>query len=128
GNFILGSNGRPLTILPASDALGVSKLTFISRGAKVHKEYLRWFPSFNASYNLRENLIARGAWYTSIGRPNFNQYAGGITLPDSESAPSASNRITVNNAGVKPWTAKTTMLTLEYYFARVGIFSISAFR
>ena len=45
------------------------------RGARAEKEYLRWFPSLNASYDLRENLIARAAYYHSIGRPDFNQYA-----------------------------------------------------
>ena len=128
GSFILGANGRPLLIVPASDALGVSKLTFISRGSKVHKEYLRWFPSLNASYTVSENLIARAAHYTSIGRPNYNQYSGGITLPDTEADPSVSNRITVNNAGIKPWSARSTNVALEYYFARVGLVSVSVFR
>src|SRR5206468_466069 len=72
GNVLVGANGRPLTL--SSDALGISLRTFISRGAKVHKEYLRRFPSLNASYNVRENLVARAAYSTSIGRPNFNQY------------------------------------------------------
>ena len=128
GTIILGANGRPLPIVPATDALGVSRLTFISRGAHVKKEYLRWFPSLNASFHVRESLIARAAVYRSIGRPNFNQYAGGITLPDTESDPGASNRIVVNHAGIKPWSANTTLVALEYYFARVGILSVSAFR
>ncbi|MBI4625670.1 MAG: carboxypeptidase regulatory-like domain-containing protein [Verrucomicrobia bacterium] len=126
GNVILGANRRPLPI--ATDALSVSKLTFISRGAHVEKEYLRWFPSLNASFNVRENLMARAAHYTSIGRPNFNQYSGGITLPDTEADPSSSNRIVVNNAGIKPWSARSTNVALEYYFARVGLLSLSAFR
>jgi iron complex outermembrane recepter protein len=126
GRILLGANGRPLAI--ASDPLTISKLTFISRGAKVDKEYLRWFPSVNAGFNVREQLVARAAYYHSIGRPNFNQYAGGITLPDTEADPSTNNRITVNNAGIKPWTAHTTSVALEYYFAKVGVFSVSAFR
>jgi hypothetical protein len=74
GNVIVGANGQPLLIRPASDALGVSRLTLIDRGARVDKEYLRMFPSLNASYNIRENLIFRAAVYKSIGRPDFNQY------------------------------------------------------
>jgi TonB-dependent receptor len=126
GSVILGSNGRPLPI--ATDALAISKLTYIERGAQVKKEYLRWFPSLNASFNVRENLVARVAYHTSIGRPNFNQYAGGITLPDTEADPSVNNRITVNNAAIKPWSAQTTTVALEYYFARVGTVSVSAYR
>jgi TonB-dependent receptor len=126
GRVLLGANGRPLPI--ATDPLGTARLTLVDRGARVEKEYLRWFPSLNASYNVRENLIARAAWYTSVGRPNFNQYSGGVTLPDVEAPPSASNRITVNNAGIKSWSAKTTKVGLEYYFERVGLLSVSAFR
>jgi TonB-dependent receptor len=126
GQVILGANGRPLTI--ASDPLGIARLTLIDRGASAEKEYLRFFPSLNASFNLRENLIARAAWYTSVGRPNFNQYSGGVTLPDLEAEPSNSNRIVVNNVAIKAWSAETVKLTLEYYFERVGLFSVGAFR
>ena len=128
GTLILGANGRPLPIVANTNSLAYSQLTLIPRGARAEKEYLRWFPSINASFNVRTNLIARASWYTSIGRPNFNQYSGGITLPDPEADPSTSNRITVNNAGIKPWTADTTMAALEYYFSGVGIVSVSAYR
>jgi iron complex outermembrane recepter protein len=128
GNFILGANGRPLTILPASDAFGVSKLTYIDRGAQAEKEYLRLFPSLNASFNVRENLIARAAVYTSVGRPDFSQYSGGLTLPDTELPPTNTNRIVVNNVGIKAWSSRTVNMRLEYYFAGVGQFSVGAFR
>ena len=126
GQVVLGANGRPIAI--ASDPLGIARLTLIDRGAKAEKEYLRLFPSINASYNVRDNLIARAAWYTSVGRPNFNQYSGGVTLPDLESEPSNANRIVVNNVAIKAWSAKTTKVTLEYYFERVGLLSVGAFR
>jgi len=58
----------------------------------------------------------------------MNQYAGGITLPNVEDAPSSSNRITVNNAGIKPWKAMSTQFRLEYYFEGVGQISAGVFR
>jgi iron complex outermembrane receptor protein len=128
GRVVLGANGRPLTILPATDALGVSQLTYLDRGLRAEKEYLRLFPSLNASFNLRENLIARAAYYESVGRPDFNQYAGGLTLPDTESPPSNNNRITVSNIGIKAWSARTIKVRLEHYFEGVGQVSIGAFR
>ncbi|MFM8334109.1 MAG: TonB-dependent receptor domain-containing protein, partial [Opitutaceae bacterium] len=128
GTVILGSNGRPLTVVPTTNALEVSRLTYLSRGARVRKEYLRYFPSLNASFSLRPNLIARAAAYTSIGRPDFNQYAGGVTLPDTEAAPGNANRIVVNNAAIKPWSARSANLALEYYFERIGVLSVSVFR
>ncbi|PTX97674.1 TonB-dependent receptor [Opitutus sp. ER46] len=128
GHVLYDSTGKPLLIVPTSDALGVAKLTRVHRGTRASKEYLRWFPSLNASYNLRENLILRGAYYTSIGRPNLNQYASGITLPDPDSPPSTSNRFSTENVGIKAWTAQTYKVRLEYYFERVGQVSIGAFR
>ena len=128
GTVILGANGRPLTVAPSTNALEVSRLSYLSRGARVRKEYLRSFPSVNVAFNLRPNLIARAAAYTSIGRPDFNQYAGGITLPDTESAPGNANRIVVNNAAIKPWSARSANLALEYYFERIGVLSAAVFR
>ncbi|MDO8541901.1 MAG: carboxypeptidase regulatory-like domain-containing protein [Opitutaceae bacterium] len=126
GQPIPGPNGRPLTI--ASDPLSISRLTFLSRGNKAEKEYLRLFPSINASYNVRENLIARAAHYYSVGRPDFNQYAGGVTLPDTGVPVSPTTRIQVNNVGIKAWSARTTNVRLEYYFQKVGQISVTAFR
>jgi len=126
GQPILGANGRPLPI--ATNALAVSQLTFIDRGANVDKEYLRLFPNLNASFNIREDLIARAAYYQSVGRPNFNQYAGGLTLPDLEIGPTPTNRIQVNNAGIKAWSAETVNVRLEYYFPGIGQISIGGFR
>ncbi len=127
GKPILGANGRPLALIPATNALGVSQLTFLDRAAHSEKEYLRLFPSVNVSYNVRENLIARAAWYTSVGRPDFNQYAGGVSLPDPEN-PTPNDQITLSNVSIKPWSARTFNVRLEYYFQGVGQFTIGGFR
>jgi hypothetical protein len=82
----------------------------------------------NASFNLREDVIVRAAYYQSVGRPNFNQYAGGLTLPDLEVGPTPTNRIQVNNAAIKAWTAETVNVRLEYYLPGVGQISVGAFR
>jgi TonB-dependent receptor len=127
GRLVLAANGQPIAI--STVPLEVAQRTIFDRGLRAEKEYLRLFPSLNASYNLRENLIARGAYYWSVGRPDFNQYAGGLTLPANiEAPPSPTNRISVNNAAIKAWSARTTKLTLEYYFEGVGLVSIAGFR
>ncbi len=128
GRILRGATGAPLLVLPTTNALGVSQLTYLDRGARTTKEYLRLFPSLNASYNVRENLIARVAYYHSVGRPNFNQYAGGFTLPDTSNPPSSANRITLNNAAIKAWSARTVNVRLEHYLEGVGQFSVGAFR
>ena len=126
GRPILGANGRPLPLSTA--ALDVSKRTYLARGAHVEKEYLRFFPSLNASYNLRENLVARAAYYHSVGRPNYNQYAGGVTLPDLSAPPGPTNFISLSNTAIKVWSARTGKLGLEYYFEGIGLISVGAYR
>ena len=129
GKVLRAANGTPVLIFPTTNALAVSQLTFLPRGTHVEKEYLRLFPSLNASFNLRENLIVRAARYFSVGRPDLNQYAGGLTLPDPDSdASNPANRIVVNNAGIKAWSAETTNARFEYYFAGVGQISVGGFR
>ncbi|MCX6952126.1 MAG: TonB-dependent receptor [Verrucomicrobia bacterium] len=119
---------QPVLIVPTSNALGVSQLTFIDRGQHTKKEYLRLFPSLNASFNVRENLIVRAAYYESVGRPDFNQYSGGLTLPDTSLVVSPSTVINVNNAAIKAWSAKSIKLRVEYYFEGVGAFNLGAYR
>ncbi len=128
GQILRNPNGTPLLIVPASNALGVSQLTYLDRVAHTEKEYLRYFPSLNASYTIRENLIARAAYYHSVGRPNFIQYSGGIDLPDTGELPAPGNRISVNNSGIKAWSARSVNVRLERYFEGVGQFSVGAFR
>ncbi len=63
----------------------------------------------------------RGSAYQLGGRPGVDQYAGGLTLPDTELPSNAiSNRISVNNAGIKAWTARTTKIRFENYFEKFG--------
>jgi iron complex outermembrane recepter protein len=127
GRVLTAPNGTPLLINPAN-SLAAVQLTTLDRGLKAEKEYLRWFPSLNGSYNIRDNLIARAGFYTSVGRPNFAQYAGSLTLPNIELPPAPNNRITTNNAGIKAWSARTVRVGLEYYFEGVGLVSVGAFR
>jgi len=126
GRVLRGANGQPLQI--PGTALEISKRTYLERASHVEKEYLRWFPSLNASWNMRENTILRAAYYHSVGRPNYNQYAGGVTLPDLDAAPSPSNRIVVSNTAIKVWSARTGKIALEHYFEGVGLVSIGGFR
>ena len=128
GRVIRNAAGAPVAIVTNPNSLAYSQLTFIDRGAETAKEYLRLFPSLNASFNVRENLIARAAYYQSVGRPNFVQYSGGITLPDPDVPPSNNNRIIVNNAAIKSWQAQTFTVRLERYFEGVGQVSLGAFR
>ncbi|MBL9202855.1 MAG: TonB-dependent receptor [Opitutaceae bacterium] len=130
GNIVRNAAGQPLPalIVPTTDALGVSRLTYLDRGQRTQKEYLRLFPNLNVSYLLRENLTARFAYYQSVGRPSFDQYAGGLTLPDTSVPVTANTVISVNNAGIKAWSAETFKVRLEYYFEGIGALNVGAYQ
>ena len=126
GNVIRNAAGQPQLIVPTTAGLPYSELTLLDRGYKAKKEYLRLFPSVNVSYNLWENLIGRLAYYQTVGRPDFDQYAGGLTLPNTELV-NPNDRITVNNVSIRAWQAETYMARLEYYFGTVGQLSVAYF-
>ncbi len=126
GNVVRDAAGRPVLLIPTNAGLPYSELTRIERGTKANKEYLRLFPSLNASYGFTDGLIGRVAYSQSVGRPDFNQYAGGVTLPDLENI-NANSRITVNNASIQAWQAETYMARLEYYFGNAGSLSVGGF-
>ena len=48
-------------------------------------------------------------------------------LPDTGRRP-ARNRISVNNLGIKAWSANTYRFSLEHYFEGAGYFSVAVFR
>jgi len=125
-NFRRDAAGRPVQIAPTG-SVEAARLTNIDRGLRAEKEYLRWFPSLNAAFNIRENLIARAGYYWSVGRPDLVQYAGSLTLPNTDNLPAPGNVIVVNNAGIKAWSAQTWKATLEYYFPTVGLISVGGF-
>jgi len=126
GAVLRSPTGTPLLQVPVTAGLEYSRLTLLDRGYQARKEYLRLFPSVNASYQWAEGLISRVAYYHTVGRPDFNQYSGGLTLPDIEQ-PRPGDRITVSNVSIKAWQARTWMTRLEYYFVNGGELSGAAF-
>ena len=127
--IVVGVRGEKTTIHAKGPLFDIKRsVNGIERGSKVDKDYQKLFPSLNASYAIRENLIARLAAYESIGRPDYNQYSGGLTLPDTSIGDSATNRIVANNVDINPWAAKSLVLRLEHYFQGVGVVSVAAFR
>ncbi|MDP3070593.1 MAG: carboxypeptidase regulatory-like domain-containing protein [Opitutaceae bacterium] len=125
GNVIRGANNA-IQLIETAGSLAALQRTLLERGTRAKKEYLRLFPSINASYSISDGLIGRVAYSQSVGRPDFNQYSGGVTLPDIENL-NANSRIAVNNASIKAWQAETYMARVEYYFGTVGSLSIGGF-
>lgn len=96
------------------------------RGLHVKNSYDNLFPSFNASYNITDSLIARLAYARTIGRPDFSNILPNIRINDTTVSATddvgAINPMTViaNNTGLKPWRADSFDATLEYYMPRTS--------
>ena len=102
-----------------TDPLAQRKLRYRERGASSDQSYQGYYPSLNASFSLTENLILRGAFARTLGRPNLGNIIPGTTISDASST-SAIPTITVNNSGLRPWTATSYDLSLESYQIKDG--------
>ena len=123
GTFVRNAAGQ--RVLITTDALALRKLRYQERAATSDRSYHGYYPSLNASYHLTENLIVRAAAAQTLGRPNLNFIIPGTTISDPDAA---NPTITVNNVGLKPWSATSYDLSLESYQIKDGFGSIGVFQ
>ncbi|PTX99070.1 TonB-dependent receptor [Opitutus sp. ER46] len=123
GSFVRDAAGK--RVLITTDPLALRQLRYVERGARAKRNYDGVYPSFNASYNLTENLVLRAAYAQTIGRPNTSFIIPGLTISEPDVA---NPRITVNNPALKPWTADSYDLSLESYQIKDGFGSVGVFR
>ncbi len=92
-------------------------------GTRAHAEgsYRNVFPGIHFKYAHRSNVVARASYSTSIGRPNIASIIPNTIISDD------AERLTINNAGLKPQKADNFDLSLEYYFEPIGLFSAGVF-
>ena len=132
GRILLDAQRRPILI--TSDLIAQDALVFKRLGAHTYKRYGDYYPSVNASYNVTENLIGRLGLARTVGRPEFTNLVGAANVtqnnfdPESNASGAALGTIVTKNPGLKPWTADSLDLRLEYYTKNGGDFSIGFFR
>jgi TonB-dependent receptor len=126
GQIVRDSAGRPLVVAPLATLAG-TRLAYVERGARAKKSYDDFFPSINATYKVRSNLLARASFARSFNRPDFGNILPSMNLPDTEST---SRTITATNPTLKPWYANSYGVALEYYFNEpsTGVLSARAYR
>ncbi len=123
GNLRLDANGRPFR--RSTDPVVLANLQYQDRGAHVRRHYDGYYPSLNSTFNLTENTLLRAAYARTLGRPSFGRIIPGVSVTD----PTAANpTITLNNTGLKPWTADNFDLAIERYFEAGGLVSVGVFR
>lgn len=123
GNLILGANGRPVPI--TTNAVEAARLRYKDRGSHAVRDYGDFYPSFNGTYTVTSRFLVRGAYARTIGRPNYSEITPGTTISDPAST--ALKTISINNTGLKPWSAHSFDLSLEYYPANGTILSVGGF-
>jgi TonB-dependent receptor len=125
GSLARDSAGRLIPI--TTNALERARLQYKRFGAHAETSYNGFYPSFNASYTVIENVVARAAYARTIGRPNLNFIIPNTTITDPDST-EANRTITVNNVRLDPWTADNFDLTLEAYHLKGTVASVSLFK
>ncbi|MBC7368310.1 MAG: TonB-dependent receptor [Undibacterium sp.] len=122
--YITNASGQPVL---NPDLAARAKAQYKDRGDIRSKSYDGAYPSFDTSYNVTHNIVARAAYARSIGRPDLGNIIPSTTLPDT-SLISNTYAITTVNAALKPTQTNAFDVSLEYYFAKTGVFSVGAFR
>ncbi len=126
GRLILDGAGKPI-LIPGLTALQQTQLIFRERATHAKHTYSGYFPSLNATYNFSDDLLLRAAYGRTLARPDYNNIIPGFTVADPTST--TPKRITVRNTALKPWTADSFDLSLEYYFKKAtGVISLSAYQ
>lgn len=81
--------------------------------------YTDILPSINLRYEIRENLIARAAFSTSIVRPVFQDMAARISVEDGEAS--------IGNPELDPYSALNFDASIEFYPSELSVVSAGVF-
>jgi len=89
-------------------------------------EYSYWLPNLDVRMDLRENLVLRGSYGKSIGRPGWLDIQGGLTLNNTYGLfGGAGNE---GNPGLLPLESKNIDFSLEWYYGEGSYASVGYFR
>ena len=125
GTLAKDATGRfiPLT----TNAFEVAKLVYTERGLRGKTSYDDFFPSFNSSFNLKDDLVLRFGYAKTIGRPNLPFIIPGATY-STITETTTKQTITVVNTRLQPWKANNYDLSLESYLFKDGFGSVGVFQ
>jgi TonB-dependent receptor len=89
-------------------------------------KYNHVLPSFDADVDLRSDMKARFSYGETIGRPRYDQIAGGQTLDNLARVEGGTGN--QGNPALKPVKSKNIDLAFEWYYAKSSFVSLNHFR
>ncbi|MBI4622096.1 MAG: TonB-dependent receptor [Verrucomicrobia bacterium] len=84
-------------------------------------DYRDIYPGLHFKYEPIKGMVMRASWATNIGRPSIDN------LLPRQDVTHETERVTINNPGLKPQYADNFDLGVEYYFEPVGLLSAGVF-
>jgi TonB-dependent receptor len=109
---------------------GAARYTFPDRRSTRTNAYTNLLPSAIFKYDVAKNLLLRGAFTSTIARPQFTQLASFTRanyIPDAAVPNAFDGTVTDNNPELDPYTSKNYDLSLEYYPSTGGSLSLAYF-
>ncbi|WP_288937476.1 TonB-dependent receptor [uncultured Sphingomonas sp.] len=89
-----------------------------------HQQYGNWLPSFYLSADLTDRLVLRGAYYKAFVRPQPRN----LTPATAVSVNSTGYSIQYGGYDLKPYSADSEDVSLEWYNRPGGLFAVAGYR
>lgn len=89
-------------------------------------KYEYWLPSLDLSFKLTEDLVLRGSYGETIGRPGWGDIQGGQTLNQIARLEGGTGQ--EGNPGLKPLLSHNIDFSLEWYYSDASYASVGFFR
>ncbi|MBB4631443.1 TonB-dependent receptor [Sphingosinicella soli] len=86
-------------------------------------DYTSVLPRLQINYRPSDNFVVRGAFYTSIARPEPLYISGATEISEEDGEVD----VTIGNPGLKPAYAYNFDLSIERYFGSIGILSAGVY-
>ncbi|HXG90364.1 MAG TPA: TonB-dependent receptor [Vicinamibacterales bacterium] len=113
-----------------------SAFTIVTQGSRLVARpidgggsYTNVLPSVIGTFPLRRNLIARAAWTSAVGRPEFNAIAprSRLGIEDNPSIGTIGS-LSIGNPDLEARQSNNLDLSLEWYFDEGSLLSMALFR
>lgn len=94
--------------------------------ATLKGEYDHWLPNFDAAWHITDDMILRGSYGQTIGRPGWADIQGGRTLDQIVRIDGGTG--SQGDPNLKPLVSDNIDVSFEWYFAESSYFSMGYFR